>query len=716
MATLDQIKSAFTKADQQCQEGNQQACDDARLFANKIRQIRSEEKVESEDTEQTGYRFDQLKNNSQYVRDLKDEYKKEYGKDYDGDIKDLIEQDFEYWNMSEFNLAKGAFDVGAFALLDEEDAQRTLRRYEVYDNTAATGEGSRSGFEQFKGVASAIATDPTTYATFGAGKAGLTLVGKEATKKGIKEILKKAARPAGVSAAYGTVADVERQLKLKGLDEDYEYDLGQTAQTAALSGVLGPVAPAVVKGATKAVTKPIEKAVGMFSKKAPEEKAPGALVESVIDTMGGKAVARQGTLDEAVDVLTKGEGLIGGQSSSAQAAHQIVNKELEDIVSHFKGLYDELGELSVNKATVNKIVRQLEEKGVKDIGDIKDSAQKMSQGDLTPTEALRDIRSSIGSLFADAQIPGNSNRGSRNILRSAYSNVRNVFQSAADNAKSNKFPQGKGKQARMIDKAYSEFMGLGSEKSFQNLVKKASTAENVISEILGNAQKAENKLTEHLAQVRKLATFKQVGTKDKATSKKAVDDFVNNHKKLMAASLAEDLFRMQKSGTKFEKFVKTDSGKKVLKELFDVDDKTLSRWERIFEKTGANQGAATFWGRMLTATLSFGGGASLGVFSGALAVPAAAAGSVGGFLLLNKILKSPKFQDLAIRVYAKDGTINNKAAFTMQNYLQKAGMSDEQATKFMNGVRGNLLGVELQLPPPEFITRQTGKTIGTSGE
>jgi len=710
MATLDQIKSAFIKADQQCQEGNEQACADAKMFADRIRQ------GQSEDKKPTSYRFDELKNNSQYVRDLKEEYKKQTGKEFDGDIEDLIEQDFEYWNMSEFNLAKGAFDVGAFALLDDEDAARTLRRYEVYDSTAATGEGSRSGFEQFKGVASAIATDPTTYATFGVGKGAATLIGKEATKKGIREVLKRAARPAGVSAAYGTVADAERQLKLKALDEDYEYDFGQTAQTAALSGVLGPLAPAITKGVTKAVTKPIEKAVGMFSKKAPEEKAPGKIVETFVDTMGGKSVARQGTLDEAVDVLTKGEGIVGGKSYAAQETSDIANKQLTDIVEHFQNLYKDLGELAVNKATVNKIVRGLEEKGVKDIGDIKDSAAKMTQGDLTPTEALRDIRQSIGSLYSDAQIAGNTNRGSRNILREQLDNVRNVFNNSADNAKSNKFPNGKGQQARMIDKAYSEYMGLKGDKGFKKLFEKASETEKLISNLTRGAQPSRNLLNEHLADIRKFASFKQVGVKDKATKKKAIDDFVNKHKQLLGASLAEDLFKVQKSGTKFEQFVKTDSGRAVLKEIYDVDDKTLKRWQRIFEKTGTNQGAATFWGRMLTATLSFGGGASLGVFSGALAVPAAAAGSVGGFLLLNKILKSPKFQDLAIRVYAKDGTINNKAAFTMQNYLQKAGMSDEQATKFMNGVRGNLLGVELQLPPPEFITRQTGKTIGTSGE
>ena len=170
--------------------------------------------------------FDDLANDSNYLTDLKAEHYKSSNDKWEGTDEELIEKDFEYWNMVENNLAVGGVELATtFANLDQKDAQRMLRRYDVYDRTAATGEGSRSGWEQFKGVSKAMLTDPTNYA------GGIGIFKLLATKLGgkgaMRFILTKIAAPSAIGATYAGVANYENQKMKEQLGERESIDRGE---------------------------------------------------------------------------------------------------------------------------------------------------------------------------------------------------------------------------------------------------------------------------------------------------------------------------------------------------------------------------------------------------------------------------------------------------------------------------------------------------------
>ena len=110
--------------------------------------------------------FDTLSKNSIYTNDLQHHYD-----DFESTPEDLVEKEFEYWNAVEYNLTIGGNE--ALKLMRDmpiEERQRIWRRFDAYDRTKATGEGSRSGWEQFKGVGGAMATDITNLAAAGVAK------------------------------------------------------------------------------------------------------------------------------------------------------------------------------------------------------------------------------------------------------------------------------------------------------------------------------------------------------------------------------------------------------------------------------------------------------------------------------------------------------------------------------------------------------------------
>ncbi len=595
-------------------------------------------------------KFSGLAENKQYMADLKGNWKSEGNEEFEGEDSELVEKDFEYWNSVEFNLTNGAIElVTTFANLEPKEAQRILRRYDTYDRTSATGEGSRDFSEQFKGVSWAMITDPTSYAGgFGIIK---NLLAKNGTKSLLKSILIKASTPMGVGAAYGAAADAEHQAMLMELGAQDEYSGTQTAVSAGLGAGLGKVAPI----ATKAVIGTTKTAVKMLQPskwKSGLESAEAAAME----TMGGATVAKQGVIKEGEELLTSG----GGHAEAAITASNRLSDEFSAGWTKFDEKYTSLGQLDVRPQHLISLLNNLKQKEIQGLGNIEQYVDLMSKGEITPTRALRLIRSQLGKLQQASLKDTNANHGADEILKTFHNESKAIFATAAQRV-------GKGKEAKKLDAEYAEFASIQGRHDIIKASNQTSKASDLINSIVTSPEKSHIRINEYLTEISKIA---------KASGNK---EFVKEQTELIGASLAEFLFKGDSA--KFQAFVKSPSGQKTLLALYpDLTSKGLNRWSRILENASVHGGAATFWGRMISQTLAGTLGAGI-------------AGKMGGvlsFIGMAKLLRSQKFQDMAMRVYAREG-INQKALNRMETYLVKQGMSEKQARGFIANISGTVV-------------------------
>jgi len=215
-------------------------------------------------TDLNKWAFDELHYNKEYTDALRQDILTKTGEEYEGDIRDLIEDDFEHWNSVSNNLTHGVLNLGETVLtMSDEEKKNNLLRFSVYDDTDAFGEGSRDWWEQTKDVAGAILTDPITYT-------GLGNIPKIASKTAQSTLIKKlfaegAGAPVATAIASGT---------LSGLN-----DLNTQAQRAVLGGEgINPVQTAtatVVGSVSPAIGKYVGKAIG------PAVRTVGAPLEAV---------------------------------------------------------------------------------------------------------------------------------------------------------------------------------------------------------------------------------------------------------------------------------------------------------------------------------------------------------------------------------------------------------------------------------------------------
>jgi hypothetical protein len=601
------------------------------------------------------YTFLNLSQDKQYVSDLRSNWVNEGNEDFAGTNEELVEKDFEYWNMVENNLAMGAYEIATnFANLNEKEAQRMLRRFDVYDRTNATGEGSRSFFEQFKGVTLAMLSDPTTYA----GGYGLikNIVAQVGAKGLLKGILMKVAAPAAIGGSYAAAADAEHQQMMMKLGAQDEYNVGQTATMAGVGAAMNIVAPVAIRGAVGLV-KAIPSVVNPKKWKAGIHKVE----EATMETLGGAQVAKSGIIDEGKELLAHGGG---GHAKASITASNRLNEELSAGFDKFNDEYIALGQLDVRPQYVANILKQLEADGIKGLSNIKFYIDLMVNGKNTPTETLRLIRSQLGKLKQASKVQGSANHGADKVIDKYHKESKKLFQEAAERV-------GKGKEVVELDSRYAEFMGIHNRTDIIKASGQAGKASDLISHIVSDPKKSFIRVGEYLSEIKKIG---------KASGNK---EFVSEQKKLLSTSLAEELF---KGGSgKFQSFVKTPSGKKTLLTLFDdLSPQTLDRWSTILNNSANHGGASTFWGRIFTQTLAGGAGAGLGGFAGGVG---ATIGAGISFVMMSQFLKSSKFQSMAMRVYSRK-KIDQKALSRLENYLVEKGLDDKQARWFTSNISG----------------------------
>ena len=605
-------------------------------------------------------KFDDLSTDNNYLTDLKaHHYKTSNEKITD---KDLIEKEFQYWNMVDNNLTRGAYELfDDFANLDQKDAQRMLRRYDVYDRTSAFGEGSRDGWEQFKGITAAMLTDPTNAAGgFGLFKMLATKLG---SKGAMRFILTKIAGPAAIGSAYAGASNVENQQMKVQLGERENIDSDELTGAMKIGAVIGPAAGPAIGLASKA---------GKLINPKAYMRGGEASQKTVIETLGGAQVAQEGVVKEGKELLQK----TGGHSSSSEAASAGLNDEMATIATKFKDDFIKLGELDVRPQHINDFLQKIYDSGIKPgkLADVEDAVRLMQQGKISPTDALRSIKSAIGNAAFDSNF-----KASTNILRRLKEEAEALWQKSATKA-------GKGEESAALNARYSDFLGIDKKIRGANTEVKVS---NIIASVTSSPKKSATLIKQYLKELNSIGKLS------------GNENFNGDQLALLQSAMSEHLFKGTSST--FKTFVGTSSGRAALKQVYpDINTRTLENWAKILENSQSHGGASTWWARVLAQTV----GPAIGVGVGGAAGGAwgAGIGATIGFAGFAGILKSPKFQSMALKVYSKD-TIKPRDLKRIEIYLIDKGMPEKDAKLFVRNMAG--LGVtRAAAGEPETVVEQ----------
>jgi len=466
-------------------------------------------------------------------------------------------------------------------------------------------------------------------------------------------ILTKIAAPATIGATYGAVANFERQQMEKQLGARESIDPSELGSHAMVGAVVGPLATPAVKviGTAGKVLKPSSWKSGVAS----TEKA-------VMETLGGAKAAQEGVIDAGKKELQQG----GGHASASEAASAGLSDEMATIAQRFDEDFIKLGELDVRPQHINDFLQKIYDSGIKKgkLPDLEDAVRLMREGKLSPTDALRLIKKHLGDAGFNKDF-----KASTNILRRLKEEAEVLWQKSAARA-------GKGKESSELNARYSDFLGI--DKKIKQAAGSESKVSSLIASVTASPKKSATLIKEYLKDINKIG--KHSGN----------ENFADDQIDLLKSSLSEHMFKSQ-SGA-FKSFVGTDSGRKALKQLYpDISEKTFQNWAKILENSSRHGGASTFWGRMLAQAL----GGSAGY---------AAGGGFGlalGLVGMSGILRSAKFQSMAMRVYSKD-VIQPKELKRIEKYLVGQGMTEANARSFTKQMVGQVVTQAIAKNPPEI--------------
>lgn len=193
--------------------------------------------------------YDELKVDSNFLRNAQMMYKAEHGHDYTGLPKDLVEETFKKFNFMEFNVgwtgAELVSDNMFYDNFDKEQLNAVRNAYTQFQQTPWTGDGSRAFSRQLKDLVVGTAADPFSWVVFStkAIQAGSTL-GKLAAKKLFqKKISDRIAASIGASSYTGmysgaqntNIQNIEIDLGMKN-----EFSKAELGLSTALGAALPP--------------------------------------------------------------------------------------------------------------------------------------------------------------------------------------------------------------------------------------------------------------------------------------------------------------------------------------------------------------------------------------------------------------------------------------------------------------------------------------------
>jgi len=617
-----------------------------------------------------------------YSNDLRTHYD-----DAETPVKELQEKDFEYWNQIEFNLTQGGmFAMQDFSQLPLERRQKLWRRFNAYDRTKATGDGSRSGVEQTKGVLASVGTDLTNLMGGGIAK---NAIQKVAGKGALRWMVRNVLFPGAGAATWGTLSDAERQIIEMNLDPSQNFDSKRLFTTTAVSSVAGPL------------VKPLLLTLGKTAKILTSPKKAGTeAYEAILDVLGATTVAKKGVTSEASvafgfsqptfikniknaldDVKNAKNNTTPSGADQARQANLSLKEELDTANNLFKDRYKNIGELKITFKEVDELYKNIQKAGIP-IGKLPNldflmGRMKRSPGntaikgdELTPTEVIRKMRRLLGDATYN---PNNGNI--KDILQFHNDKVRDKFSFHAKKI-------GKGEEVKTLDNEFSIFQTL--DVAIKNAADEQSKAQNLIQGIITNPSKSSILVDDYLEDISLLGL--RSGNKD----------LVENHKELLRNTLNENLF--EKGG--FLKYFQTASGRETLQKLYPkADDINMDRWATILQNADGKGSAAVFWGRLVASSIGAGGGFIVG----------GPIGAAGGIIALQGLLTSPIFQKAVMNAYSKKG--GEKAIGKIEKMLIAKKVPEEQITYILRAINGDIPAAQLTKQLVSNIPEETKESL-----
>lgn len=601
-----------------------------------------------------GLRFDKLNENESYIKDLKKVHKHLRGEDWTGSNEDLIEDSFEYWNSTlnnELSLAGTTKDI--FGM--DDDIKASMNNvFNTYNNTNITGEGSRPLIEQAKDAASLLWA-PSTY--FG----GKFIAGgamRMGAQQGIKKLLAGSVAKRSGLVAGGIVGahDALTQVGVEGqLDEDKEFDWKRAALSTGMGVGLGAAAPIAIKGASKLISGTGQAVTaGAKAITSPIQTAQ-ALKGAAIKTGGGGEAAREGVVREAKEILDNAVGT-GGKEEAAAGLNDNLNNVISKGKAKFTKQYDELGEIKVTQAQIKKLVKDLHAKpGVSKIGNLQNTIDAMVGKELTPTQALRKIRSTLGKESNRASRGVGPNISSDQVLNNFYKQSRNLFTTSAKKA-------GKGTKARQLDKDYSDFLRIRADRTIINATEDSSAATRKLVNTISS--KDPHKVDEFIDQMNQLGRLSGDAK------------FGRAQKENLQMALHEHLFTGTNAAP-LKRFLGDKSGIKVLQKVYgDVLDKQAWQgYADILENSADHGGLGVLMTRILA------GGA--GAFTGG------PFGAVGGYVAVNALMKSKAFQKQAMKVFSNNPKKKEQGLGAIAKFMEAKGIDGPTRKKIQDLLVGS---------------------------
>ena len=389
------------------------------------------------------YDFKELAFKPQYVKALKNNYFQTTGNTFDKNteglsIHDLIEQDFEHWNMIDGSLIAGGIEMAkAFGDMSDDTKANNLSRWQTYINTPSFGEHSRAFTEQALGVGKGVALD--VGATAGLGittNIGKNLLGRSTARGILTKALSTRTKVAGTGALYGMIADVERQGTEIGLGGKEDYDVGQGITSTAI----GAVAPTVMGPVGTMIGK-----TGRALTHIPQTAATA--VKSLSGGYGKTAAARGVTRESAKAIGQYSSSEVGVGASNFQSNLKL---GLGNTHKHYQDAFDAIPLENINPVGVRNVVQRWNNTVGMVLPDkAKQIMAKLDAKTITPIQALRELKKVLWKEGRDVD----TTVSDATALHKFRKELINIEEIAAYN-------QGHGKQYLAIKEGYGAFNNL----------------------------------------------------------------------------------------------------------------------------------------------------------------------------------------------------------------------------------------------------------------
>jgi hypothetical protein len=626
---------------------------------------------------------------------------KKWGGNDGRSLEELREDSFEYFNSSMNNEASLIHTAVQISQMDDSQKDNLKYLYDAYNETAITGEGSRSGWEQTKDAIDLLWA-PSTWlggkfiaapalkaaskaamkqafkrgAKAGLDRAGRRALVKESIKQGVKDSAKRSGFVAG-GIVGGHDAAMQTQVEMK-LNPEQEYSAGRTAFATGAGAFGGRYLPTAAKYAGNKIRQTGKALSGTVDSVLHPIKTIKGAGDSIVEAVGGAKAAETGVVLEAEKAIGS-----GSFSQGAETALTSAKTAIKAGYDSFKTQYQKFGNLTgASMKSFNQLAdKVIKNKYVSGMGDVANIKKLVNGGEITVSEGMRKMRSALGRATAAASNPNNVNSQSKGVLQNLQKESRVLFTEAAKKS-------GFGDEVKALDAKYSEFLTILNKDRLKPLNTKGDPSEIMshMKQVISETNPSKSKI--YLDEIKRISELT------------GQPELLVQQKQALGEILGEKLFTGN-NATSLRKYLSEPGGKEVLKRVYPAlaDDGLFNRLENITKKASRSSKVGVYIMRVL-------GGMGASMIGGGTASPLSAGlAGVGGLTLADKFITSKWFMDKAMKVFAKPPKAARRESTMLAKEMVRRGYSMDK----INATMDSILGVGVWAG---FMQTDTSEDIG----